>query len=56
MSNTEVGRDTEAARRGVMPEIANAPKPAQDFGRGARTGGEAAISREVRDTNQPRKE
>jgi hypothetical protein len=58
MSNPyqEVARDHEAALRGVRPEIANRPKPAHDFDRGARTGAEAAVSREVKNTDSPRRE
>jgi hypothetical protein len=59
MSNNgyqEIHRDREAALRGVRPEIANDPKPAHDFDRGARTGAEAAVSREVTNTNAPRRE
>jgi hypothetical protein len=52
----QVARDTEAARKGVMPEIANRPQPSQQFGEGASTGREAAISREVKNYNLPRKE
>jgi hypothetical protein len=58
MSNsyTEIHRDREAALRGTRPAIANAPAPAQAFDRCARTRAEAAISREVTDTNKPRRE
>jgi hypothetical protein len=59
MSNNgyqEIHRDREAALRGVRPAIANRPEPAHDFDRGARTGAEAAVNRQVRDTNNPRKE
>jgi hypothetical protein len=59
MSNNgyqEIHRDREAALRGIRPAIANAPAPAHDFDRGARTGAEAAVSREVTDTNKPRRE
>jgi hypothetical protein len=52
----EIGRDTEAARNGVRPPIANRPEPAQDFGRGVHNGSEAAVSREVTNTNAPKKE
>ena len=52
----QVARDKEAARRGTMPEISNRPQPAQSFGKGAHSGREAALSREVVNTNQPRKE
>jgi hypothetical protein len=43
----EIGRDTEAARNGVRPPIANRPEPAQDFGRGVHNGSEAAVSRDA---------
>jgi hypothetical protein len=58
MSNPyqEIARDREAALRGTRPAIANDPNPAQDFGRGARTGAEAAVSREVKNTDSPRRE
>jgi hypothetical protein len=52
----EIHRDREAALRGVRPEIANAPAPSQAFNQGAHDGREAAQSREVRDTNKPRRE
>jgi len=52
----QVARDTEAARKGVMPEIANRPAPSQAFNQGAHDAREPAVSREVRDTNQPRRE
>ena len=57
MSNPyqEIARDREAALRGTRPAIANDPKPAQDFDRGARTGAEAAVNREV-SPNKPRRE
>jgi hypothetical protein len=57
MSNsyTEIGRDTEAARKGVMPDIANRPAPSQAFNQG-HDGREAAQSREVTNPNAPRKE
>jgi hypothetical protein len=58
MSNPyqEVARDHEAALRGVRPEIANRPAPAQSFSIGTHDGKSAAVSREVRDTNKPRRE
>jgi hypothetical protein len=52
----QVARDKEAARRGTMPEISNRPQPSQSFGRGVPTGNEAAVSREVTDTNKSRRE
>jgi hypothetical protein len=52
----EIHRDREAALRGVRPEIANRPAPAQSFSIGTHDGKSATVSREVRDTNQPRKE
>jgi hypothetical protein len=57
MSNPyqEVARDHEAALRGVRPEIANRPEPAQSFGKGTHSGREAAVSREV-SPNNPRRE
>jgi hypothetical protein len=51
----EIVSDTEAARRGVVPPVANRPEPAQAFGKGASTGREAAISREV-NPKKPRRE
>ena len=59
MSNNgyqEIHRDREAALRGTRPANANAPAPAQSFSIGTHDGKSAAASREVRDTNQPRKE
>jgi hypothetical protein len=59
MSNNgyqEIRRDRAAALRGVRPEVANAPEPAQSFSIGTHDGKSAAVSREVRDTNQARKE
>jgi hypothetical protein len=53
---TEVHRERQAALRGIRPEVANAPKPSQAFSVGTHSGKEAAVSREVRDTNNPRKE
>jgi hypothetical protein len=52
----EVNRDHQAALRGIRPEIANRPAPAQAFSQGVHTGREAAVSREVTNFNQPRKE
>jgi hypothetical protein len=49
----QVVRDTEAARKGVMPDR---PAPSQAFTQGAHDGREAAQSREVTNTNAPRKE
>jgi hypothetical protein len=52
----EINRDLQAALRGTKPAIANRPAPSQAFSQGVHTGKEAAISREVKDTNQPRRE
>jgi hypothetical protein len=52
----EIASDREAALRGIRPAVANDPRPAQAFCQGAHTGKETAISREVKDTNQPRRE
>jgi hypothetical protein len=42
--------------RGAMPPIADRPAPSQAFNEGAHTGREAAVSRQVRDFDRPRKE
>jgi hypothetical protein len=52
----EIHRDREAALRGVHPQIANRPAPSQAFNQGAHDGREAAVSRDLRDTNKPRRE
>jgi hypothetical protein len=52
----EIASDREAALRGIRPAVANEPAPAQSFSQGVHTGREAAISREVRNYNSPRKE
>ena len=52
----QVVSDTEAARREITPEIANHPQPAQSFSVGTHDGKSAAISREVVNSNSPRRE
>jgi hypothetical protein len=52
----EIASDREAALRGIRPKIANRPAPAQAYNEGVHTGREAAVSREVRNYNSPRKE
>jgi hypothetical protein len=51
----EIASDREAALRGIRPEVANRPLP-ESFSIGVHDGKSAAISREVRNTNEPRKE
>jgi hypothetical protein len=50
----KVVRDTEAARRGAVPPVANRPQPAQSFGKGTHSGEAAAISPEIKNYNQPK--
>jgi hypothetical protein len=52
----EVACDYQDALRGIRPEVANRPQPAQAFSVGTHDGKSAAISREVRNTNEPRRE
>jgi hypothetical protein len=51
----QVARDRQVALRGVRPEVANAPAPAQSFSIGTHDGKSAAVSREV-SPNNPRRE
>ena len=52
----KVASDHQAALRGVRPEVANHPQPAQSFSVGTHDGKSAAISREVVNSNSPRRE